>query len=556
MHDTIIARTYAGARRAWRRLLGTWLLVLVASSLVAFFVDAVVLGPDPSAGRMVVAAIVGVLVLCWALLAMTRVAMRDDPVLDAVGGAVGGAPRLLLGIVALTALVVPVLLVIPLLVLIAAHASEEPARPLRESLAYGVRQLPRNLVAYVSIALAMALPLAVAAAALLGPLVASAGMPRAGDLADPDALLDWLVESPAVLAGGALLASVPLAIFLPALAAATYRRLRHRAAVAQWRGEDLEPTRVAQEISPAVAALLGGSDGMQPSHPARRMAVPPRADVAGRLPGPGAMTVGDVDLPAGGGVRPVDAPTAELGDAGPGGVGSMVSPVTASATPAMWASSVPLDPMAPTWKRLGAAFAESGLWPLLLPEGDGRGGAWFERRGRRERDSIDASANELFRRRVEESIAADTPLASTALIAASSAARGELHPGSSGRRPDALDLTIDELGPSRLGLVPARSPAECVHRLAWPGTAPAGITGIELASLLASWEERHGALLLGMTESSLVLAVLRPPATLEEAIEVAAEHHALCPDEAHGWGDDRSYAEQLLDAPTWRLTWD
>jgi hypothetical protein len=248
----------------------------------------------------------------------------------------------------------------------------------------------------------------------------------------------------------------------------------------------------------------------------------------------------------------VDSPTLELDvfDAAPSGGTGVVAPVA----PAMWVSSQAVPNAPSAWKQLAAGFQESGLWPLLIPEGDfGVSEPWTEQRARRERDSLEASAAELLRSRLEGSVKR-TPLSSTELIQASGVARGTLGRGT-GKRTDALQHAFDSLGNSRLALVAVKRPGEAVHRTAWPGTEAAGITGAELASLIVSWEERYGALLVGFTSSALVFAVLRPPATFEEAVEVAAEHHATCPDEADDWVDDRTYAESLVDAPVWRLSW-
>jgi hypothetical protein len=337
---------------------------------------------------------------------------------------------------------------------------------------------------------------------------------------------------------------------VPSFIAATWKAFDARGAVDEWEGEDLEAAKVTQELSPAVAALLGSSANGTPRR--RRLHVPPRANTPGRLPGPGVSNIVDVSLPQGSTARPVDSPTLELDayDSGSSGGTGVVTPTA----PAMWVSAQSFTGAAASWKQLAAGFEESGLWPLLLPEADfGLAEPWIEQRARRERDSLDATPQELFRARLEGSLK-DTPLTATELLAGSGVARGELGEGS-GKRTDALQHAFEELGESRLALVSVQRPADVVHRTAWPGTYAAGITGAELAELVASWEERYGVLLVGMSHESLVFAVLRPPATLEEAVEVAAEHHATCPDEAEGWGDDRSYAESLVNAPVWRLSW-
>jgi hypothetical protein len=354
-------------------------------------------------------------------------------------------------------------------------------------------------------------------------------------------------DGAAGLAIGGLLASIVLFVAGPSLAWAVYVSVT--GAFEPLDNEELEAVRVEHELSPAVSALLGTAAVEKK----RRMHIPPRAEAPGRLPGPGVLSVADVTLPPGASGRPVDSPTLELDafDAVPGGAAGAVA---AAVTPAMWVSSSVVPNAGSAWKQLAAGFEESGLWPLLLPDADfGAAEPWTEQRARRERDSLDASAEELFQSRLEGSLRS-TPLASTEAFAVSGVVRGELARGS-GKRTDALQHAFEAIGPARLALVAVTRPGEAVHRTAWPGTIAADITGVELAEMLVSWEERWAALLVGMSPSTLTFAVLRPPATLGEAVEAAAEHHSTCPDEADEWGDDRAYAETLLSNPVWRLTW-
>jgi hypothetical protein len=90
--------------------------------------------------------------------------------------------------------------------------------------------------------------------------------------------------------------------------------------------------------------------------------------------------------------------------------------------------------------------------------------------------------------------------------------------------------------------------------------------GLRISAVLRSWEARFGARLLG-TGSDVALRVLieRPPATLEAATAVAAEHFAFAAEcrVTGGWypGDHGArsvgeLAECLAGSPLWRFWWD
>lgn len=298
--------------------------------------------------------------------------------------------------------------------------------------------------------------------------------------------------------------------------------------------EDVEPMRVERELSPVVERMLGA-----PTTSSRRLSIPPRAGFAGRLPGPGVLQVAGVNLPNGRPTRPIesaagDSPHAQL-----------------------WVASTSAPADAASWKLLAAGFADSGLWPLLLispPGASATASSWFDDPAHRASPTDPCAPALAFAQRLEVSLSGGSPLASTRLLAASNVARGQLA-RASGRRTDALDVALRRLSTARLALVACRRPADAMDVLAWPGADDAGIPPSELADLLGSWEERYGALLIGLGERSLQLAILRPPATFAEAVEALAEQHALCPDEADGWADDEQGARGLIDAAVWTLSW-
>lgn len=557
MLRSILANTYSIARVRWRSLLAVAMATWLVAGVLLFFAVTASLGTEsgePSPGVVVAAALLMSLVACWWLLAGVRVPLQKEGALDALSGARGNTPKLLVGSIVLAVLVLPVLLVVPGIVLVGALASGRPGWGIRAALGHGVLQLLRNLGVYVALLLVSVAVFALAAGfALLGG-IAAAGVPAAAALESIDALREWASDAAVGIAIGSVVGLTAYAVVTPAFIAATWLAFDQRAAASEWDGEDLSAQLVEAELSPAVAALLGTSSVSPPGAPRRRrLRVPPRAATPGRLPSPGVHSVTDVTLPPGATTRPVDSPTLELDvfDVAPA---SAPGVAVAPSTQAMWVSSQPVPNAAAAFRQLAAGFEESGLWPVLLPATElAVHQPWHERRARRERDSIDATPQELLRARLDGSLR-DSPLASTEAIAASGVSRGELGRGS-GKRIDALDQAFELVGPAHLALVGVRRPGEVLHRIAWPGTAAADITGVELAELVASWEERYGALLVGVGASQLTFAVLRPPATLQEAIEAAAEHHATCPDECEAWRDDRSYAEALVDAPTWQLSW-
>jgi hypothetical protein len=110
-----------------------------------------------------------------------------------------------------------------------------------------------------------------------------------------------------------------------------------------------------------------------------------------------------------------------------------------------------------------------------------------------------------------------------------------------------------------LGLVDARSGAEALVVLRWGGPANYCSTP-EIAAVVASWERRFGARVVHLEFDVLQLSVAAPPTTLDEALLIAAEHFAFCPDNIwQGYEDARSiqeYAEKLVGQESWIFWWD
>ncbi|GAA2741978.1 DUF4253 domain-containing protein [Kitasatospora cinereorecta] len=68
---------------------------------------------------------------------------------------------------------------------------------------------------------------------------------------------------------------------------------------------------------------------------------------------------------------------------------------------------------------------------------------------------------------------------------------------------------------------------------------------------------RFGAEVVGVGFATMELSVAAPPRTTDDALRVAAEHTALCPDNVfQGVGSLTGYAASLVGADSWFLWWD
>ncbi|MEU4098459.1 DUF4253 domain-containing protein [Streptomyces sp. NPDC026673] len=109
----------------------------------------------------------------------------------------------------------------------------------------------------------------------------------------------------------------------------------------------------------------------------------------------------------------------------------------------------------------------------------------------------------------------------------------------------------------RAALVPARRSADVLAAIGWTGPLNHENDVARLCAVVRSWEDRFGVRVVAVAFDVLVLSVAAPPATVEEAEAVAAEHFAFCPDNiTQGSGSLRAYAESLVAVPTWSFWWD
>ncbi|NNG20033.1 DUF4253 domain-containing protein [Naumannella sp. ID2617S] len=112
-------------------------------------------------------------------------------------------------------------------------------------------------------------------------------------------------------------------------------------------------------------------------------------------------------------------------------------------------------------------------------------------------------------------------------------------------------------GSHALLLVPVTRPADVPAALGWTGAEAYEYLGASVSAVLRSWEDRFGAVLVGLGADRLRLSVARPPRFEEQALRLAGEHYGLAPDviDQTDDGDLEAYADHLIDRRDWDFWW-
>ncbi|WP_324273533.1 DUF4253 domain-containing protein [Blastococcus brunescens] len=120
-------------------------------------------------------------------------------------------------------------------------------------------------------------------------------------------------------------------------------------------------------------------------------------------------------------------------------------------------------------------------------------------------------------------------------------------------------------GSSRIGLVSCRRPADAIGVMGWLGAINVRRPA-EVSAVLRSWEDRLGAVVVGLGFATIRLLVTRPPQTDDAALQVAAEVAALCPDALWQPAEQPPYqprdatleamSRHLVRESVWRLWFD
>lgn len=228
------------------------------------------------------------------------------------------------------------------------------------------------------------------------------------------------------------------------------------------------------------------------------------------------------------------------------------------------------------WVRIQREHARSGLWPLLLDSRDpddsefrpwGSGELFPERMT----SPATHDPSKLLEKWWKDYTAIDDEhdmLSPDARLAVT-APFGQTWPGlavasESGAHPDKMAAGFanhfaSRRPLSRLGLVTAASGADALTASGWDGPANYDNDTAKFSAVVRSWELRFGARVVAVGPATLHLSIAAPPTTADEALRVAAEHFAFCPDnvwQGHHPHTLAGYAEQLIDMNSWEFWWD
>ncbi|MCX5409730.1 DUF4253 domain-containing protein [Streptomyces sp. NBC_00335] len=122
----------------------------------------------------------------------------------------------------------------------------------------------------------------------------------------------------------------------------------------------------------------------------------------------------------------------------------------------------------------------------------------------------------------------------------------------------AKGLVGHSLKSPRLALVPVGRAADIPAAIGWSGPVNYENDVARLCAVLRSWEDRFGVRVVALSYARLDLSVAAPPQTMDEALAIAAEHFAFCPDNIwQGYESIRLYAEEaLVGNAHWTFWWD
>lgn len=240
----------------------------------------------------------------------------------------------------------------------------------------------------------------------------------------------------------------------------------------------------------------------------------------------------------------------------------------------LWLSDAPVP--VELWARLLAEHDTSGLWPLLLDAHD-PGDAEFRPWG----------SGELFPERMsspdvhdpaellaqwwtqytktdedDDLLTPDKRLAVTAPFGQTWPTPALSHEPVAGADEMATEYAgvfYNQHPQSRLGLVAAARGADALTAAGWDGPVNYDNDTAKFSAVVSDWERRFGARVVAVGFGTLHLSVAAPPADTQEALLVAAEHFAFCPDNI--WQGPRpctlaAYAERIVGMNSWDFWWD
>ncbi len=258
----------------------------------------------------------------------------------------------------------------------------------------------------------------------------------------------------------------------------------------------------------------------------RTACAPLRAEAPGTLPDDGSPTVGDVQLPHG---------------------------TRLTGSDQIWATDGAVTGGVDVWRRLVAAFPQTGLWPVILEPlmVDDSGRPWDSGElGPSSVADIDAfDAREVLASHWSSMVDiygedGMQPFGSTF---------PELATGTSSCTGSIDDFDPDT-GSIRIGLVAVTRPADAVAAIGWSGPANEYQEIASISAVLRTWEDRFGAYVVVIGFDTLELAVERPDVAKDQRTALAAEWIAFDPTLV----EFASPAEIAngVDASAWQFWWD
>ncbi|WP_017585970.1 DUF4253 domain-containing protein [Nocardiopsis ganjiahuensis] len=237
--------------------------------------------------------------------------------------------------------------------------------------------------------------------------------------------------------------------------------------------------------------------------------------------------------------------------------------------PFLWVSEEPVA--VGLWSRLFAESPRSGWWPLLV-EGFDRDPDLLLETSAIERSTAltDHDPAGLLAAWWGEYTGSSEPGAEEPDPHPETAPFGRTWPGTvpaaslaegaaEATASECAELLVEHGRPQRLGLVRASSGAQALLSCGWSGPVNYDNDTAVFAAVVADWERRFGARLLGLGFDTLLLSVASAPTDIDRALRVAAEHFAFCPDLVWQGSSPhtlRGYAERLVDRPVWNFWWD
>jgi hypothetical protein len=272
-----------------------------------------------------------------------------------------------------------------------------------------------------------------------------------------------------------------------------------------------------------------------------------RAARAGELPSGEATSVGNVGLPDGHLVE-VDPSVAAVSEDVP-------------ARPVAWLSDELIPNVGQLWGDLAAEFPETGLWPLVVNpmvfDAHLWSGPGLDKPSPGELDGIDAEATLAGwwsdNMPATDEVESEGPELAEMLAPFDATFPGLAIPPAGDERAQAVALVPE----GYLALIAVERPADAPLVLGWTGPLDHFNDLGPLTVVLRSWEERFGVVVVGVGFDTLTMAVRQPPATADEALAIAAEHYAACPDLVwQGAVDIKTYAATFHSETTRNFWWD